>query len=130
MAFAILVIGLLHGLLGVMGLAVGIEILALRESDRISAGRIRYIGIKNLLAALMLLLCGLFAWYRPGVAWVFAVLALAAYLPLRPDSAKTRWEPRENEPSLAIYDRFKPIVLAVRAAGAALLALLASGLPG
>ena len=78
---AIGLIGTLHALPAVACFHSGLSVFALPETNSLSRARIRYVGVRMMLASLALTLCVISSWQQPALAWAFALASLAMYLP-------------------------------------------------
>lgn len=124
------VLGTLHGILALFCLWFAFKMLYLLENEYLSRARAVYTGCTSLLQSSLLLLCAVFAWQRPAVAWFFALLALLTFLlspRLGPRKINTF---RAATPFLKQWRRYRPFGMATRILGVILLAGAAYGLSG
>jgi hypothetical protein len=122
-------LGALHALAGFACLHVGLNVLALPESEELSRARIRYVGLRAVFTSVALTLCAIAAWQRPSVAWIFALISLLMYLPAPASLRAANRAPSARVSVVPTYVRCIPFVATARVMGVLLLAL-AAYLPG
>ena len=118
---AVKALGTLHALPAMACLWSGLKALSLPDNSDISHARLRYVAVRMLLTALALAACAISAWQLPSIAWVFAVLSLAMYIP--PPSLRTRAEGPATQRGSKVMS-YVPATMASRVIGTLLLVLV------
>ena len=116
-------LGVLHALLSIPCMHIGLSVLALPESEHLSRARIRFVGLRSIFTAIMLMLCAIAAWQIPSVAWTFALISLLVYLPTPPFFRPVNRTSSANVQIPPAYVRYVPLVATTRVVGVLLLAL-------